>query len=600
MSRRGHQIRTLCLAASLCLALATPAHPAQESDADRLLKDAQAAIDAENYDGALRILEDAKKVYPRNPSFPSLLGDIYEEKDFPSLALDEFRLAQNLRPNDPDILYKLSVALGKLNRERESIAVLERVHAMRPEDSAATGDLGWMYFKVHQLQKGAKLLTQALNSYGPNSNYSMTLGTIYSELYEYDQSRSSYLVAIKDGLKSDSKNFVAVAYYNLALLEEKYYRFPKAMDYGAKSVSTFERPSGHLARGELFLRQQNIRAAFSEFKQAYNLDTSPLSEINLANTQRCAGRIEESIAYLDGVMKSKNLSWMLNYGTDLKTHYKDLHEIYKDDYAALAILERCRASGSLFESVARFFRAVRDDIYSYYHRQMYRSYSRDIADYLMKENNFLNAMISYYDAYQGYPAIALKYLGKAKDFETSVIPEAAASYELEEGLLHDDYGKLKTAYEHLDPAWERDGIARALQRLCLIARSRGDGDSYRAYAERLFTVNPGALLQGGIGLPLVLDVRPDSAGNGKRAEGLRRSLSDLFSHAKSPLAGKDEALEYRYRFAVTVGSDGVDWALVDSATGATLIKEKARLQSLSRRNVAALFNGILDSLYRSD
>jgi tetratricopeptide (TPR) repeat protein len=570
---------------------------AQRPTADEYYTQAQAAIDSENYDNALRLLEKAKKDYPDRQLFPTMLGDLYSEKEFHSLALEEFTIARRLAPDDPDLLYRVSVTLGKLNREKESIAVLERLLGLKGDDVQAIGDLGWMYFKVHQLKKGEKLLLNAISRFGLNTNFAMTLGTIYSEEYEYGKARSYYLLSIKDALKTGSQNSVAVAYYNLALLEEKYYHFPQAMEYAEKSVSHDERPSGHLAKGELYLRQQNIQAAYIEFQRAYNLDTSPLSRINLANILSLSGRVKESQRYLASVMESSNLSWLFNYGTDLASHYRDLHDLYRANYSGLANLELAQAAPDLFSRIRSLSRAAGFRILSWYHTQRYKSYSKDIARILLAENNTLNAMLSYYRAYDGYPAIAAKYLIRAQNFEAALIPDVIPSYNLEQALLENNEKAIRLSLDSLDPVWERDAIARALDATAAIAEKRGDRETYRNASERLFSINPGIMLQRGIGLSLILRIESTKAGDARKLE---HRFASCFERAFSLVASGGETTLWRYRFSGRLDATTFAWKLVDTATGAVLKNEKAQLASLSNRDTAALFNTILEKIYQTE
>ena len=102
-----------------------------------------------------------------------------------------------------------------------------------------------MYFKTHQLEKGEQLLLEALESYGPDRGMYMTLGTLYSGLYDYNNSKRFYLKAIEDALETDDPYFASVAYYNLSLLEHSFYHFNSALRYTEESIRSSDRaPEG--------------------------------------------------------------------------------------------------------------------------------------------------------------------------------------------------------------------------------------------------------------------------------------------------------------------------------------------------------------------
>ncbi|MDR1576582.1 MAG: hypothetical protein LBS37_11300 [Treponema sp.] len=510
-SRRG--IPPL-LALLIFLALAGSETKAQDqgntfSAADELYMDATEAEFAEFWERAIELFNEGKTRYPDDPRFPWALGNLYYGRSLYGFALEEYRGAEALDPYNTYILLRLAETAAYLNRDQESAAYYEQVLALDPDNKEAAGSLGWMYYKVHRLAEGERLLLDALERFGDDPDLSMTLGTVYSDMYRYDEGKYRYGQAIDQGEALDDRFFTAVAYYNLSILESRFYHFDASLSATNASLNTLNRASGRLARGELYLRRLDLKQSQRDYEAAYELDTSPLAKLNLAQVYQISGRLEEARLYAEDCLKAGDLSWMLHYGIDPDRYKRDIHEILYKTYAGLARAERLTPWGRAGEKIRSFFRGVSYRFRAAVHDLFYRKYSLAAADAYGNETYggapHIEMLIQYYNAFERYPRRALPYLRKARDFESSRIPAAAPSYDLEEGLLLKDAALLEKAFTNLDPLWERELISR-----CYREFARSGKAARRGAAEELFALNPGALRQAGISLPL--EIRVDLSG----------------------------------------------------------------------------------------
>ena len=249
-----------------------------------------------------------------------------------------------------------SRSFGKLNQEKKSIDYLTRILATWPDSADTVDDLGWMYFKTHQLDKGESVLRKGIERLGIQRGLAMTLGTIYSGMNRYESSREYYQKAIDEALRVGDRSFAAIAYYNLSLLEHNFFHYNSALRDTDESIAMDDRPSGHLARGELFESRLDFSSAQAEYQSAYAQDTTPLSKMNIAILLQKSGQLELARRYGEEVLSSKDLAWIVYYGTDVVRHFKDVHELLKDVYAGLARQEADRPTAGI---LARALRAVR-------------------------------------------------------------------------------------------------------------------------------------------------------------------------------------------------------------------------------------------------
>jgi tetratricopeptide (TPR) repeat protein len=482
--------------------------------ADELYNQALDAEYAQFWERAIGLLKEGGEKFPGDPRFPRTLGDLYYSRSLYNLAWDEYRKAESINPFDTDILMQLAHTAGYLNRDNDSVEYLERLLLLDADNREAISNLGWMYYKVHRLKEGEALLNQALERFGDDPNLSMTLGTVYSDMYYYDESKYWYQQAIAQGEALWDRGFTAVGYYNLSILESRFYRFDLSLQASNASLESENRASGHLARGEIYLRQLELEKSRADYESAYEIDTSPLAKINLAQIYQISGRLEEARLYAEDCLKTSDLSWMMNYGIDPDRYKRDIHEILYKTYAGLARTERCMPWGRPGEKIRSLFRLAAFRFKSRVNRKLYLKYSLAAGDAYrtvsQPDGTNLDVFIQYYNAFEDYPRRALAWLNGARNFETAIIPAAGPSYDLEEGALMKNETLVSRALAALDPVWEREMISQCYRYLARFGASGKPSPEQEAFRQalvaELFVLNQGALRQAGIGLPVEINV----------------------------------------------------------------------------------------------
>jgi transglutaminase-like putative cysteine protease/tetratricopeptide (TPR) repeat protein len=477
--------------------------------ADELFANASAADYAENWERAIELYREGVTRFADDARFSWSLGNLYYGRSLYSLAWDEYRKTEIISPDNPAVLIRLARTAGYLNRDLASVDYYERALELDSGSKDAIGSLGWMYFKVHRLADGEKLLASALEQFGDDPDFAMTLGTIYSDMYRYDESKLWYNRAIALGESIGDRIFTAIAWYNLSILESRFYKYELCMDATNSSLNILNRASGRLARGELFMRQLELEKAQKDYETAYGIDTSPLAKLNLAHAYQVSGRLEEARLYAEDCLKGTDNSWMLNFGTDPDRYKRDIHLILANIYSGLAETEKLLPREQAREKILSLFRITSYRLKHAVNIRLYRKYCLAAADAysgkIFNEGPPLDSFIQYYNAFKPYPRRALAYLNKARDFETSLIPAAIPTYDFEEGILLGMENITEKALYGFDPLWERELISKCYSEFAKPKRSglfrlrhRNPGTS----AQELFILNRGALRQSGIKLPV--------------------------------------------------------------------------------------------------
>jgi tetratricopeptide (TPR) repeat protein len=549
--------------------------------ADALYQSAIQAQRAEMWERAIALYEEGAGLYPIDPRFSRSLGNLYYERRLYGLAWQQYQKVEELRPLDVNLLYRMSRTAAYLNDDAVSAKYLERLLDISPGNREAIGNLGWTYYKLHRLEEGERLMRDALERFGPDPDLSMTLGTLYSEMFRYEDAKQGYLDAIATAETIGDRLFLSVAYYNLSILETRFYQFDLAFDASSTSLEAQNRASGRLSRGELFQRRLEFTRVFGEYQTAYELDTSPLSKINLAQSYQIAGRLEEARLYAENCLSVSDLSWMLNYGTDPIRYKRDIYKILYKTYEGLGRLESFKQGGfgGLFRRLSYLVKAEE-------HRQLFRKYSLLSANaYSRYTGGELNpdALCLYGDAFEAYPRRALRYVEQARSLETPLIPESAPGYDFDIGRLLKSKQRIADSIATLDPIWERDIIADAYTELARLADSRG---SRNDAIERLFALNAGALRQAGLSLPVSLVI--NSADTPRILRPLRNALKN---------AGLVPTEAARFRLTLTVNPGSINCVLHDNNRGTNLLNRAFPVNSVSGEDLSAFAQTVAEQIF---
>ncbi|MDR2134200.1 MAG: hypothetical protein LBP27_03765 [Treponema sp.] len=582
------------------------------SAADDLYGRALDAELAEYWERAIELFREGSALYPEDPRFPWDLGNLYYSRSLYGLAWEEYRKAEAVIPYQPDLLLSLSRTAGYLNMDKTAVEYLERLLRINPGNKEAIGNLGWMYYKVHRLNDGERLLKAAVELFGEDSDLSMTLGTIYSDMYRYDEGKYWYKKAIGLGESTGDRIFTAVAHYNLSILEARFFRFDLAMDETNASLESQSRASGRLARGELYLRRLDLERSRKDYEAAYGIDTSPLAKLNMAQVYQISGRLEEARLYAEDCLKQNDLSWMLNYGIDPARYRRDIHDILHKTYQGLARAEGFAPSGKTGGKIRSVFKIISCYFRSAVHDRLFYKYSLAAADAYGREvyeggSPHLDSFIQYYNAFENYPRRAIAYLNRAREFESALIPAAVPSYDLEEGILFKNGELLDRALAGLDPVWERELISGCFRELALHGRA-----GRQQAAEELFALNRGALPQAGIALPLEIrlafNVPGDAAASGTNAtlpsapRGARRNMLRALKKAGFRAASPPEG-NARYTLDIRIGGSAAAGYTANCELGdregiSGTLRRSLPLRSFSGEDVYAFARALGNAVFR--
>lgn len=486
------------LSAFAFLALAGAVAVAQPT----LLEEGRNAAAAENYQRAVELYRQAMEADPADPAPALALAELFSEKGLHDLALPVWQQVIRRAPGDLNSWLALAQTWSFLDDNAQSVRVLDGARERFPQSPEVTQALAWMLFKTEDFRRGIALVEAYIADHGTDRSLEMTLGTLYSSVFDYGLSRVHYLKSIElaPGSGAEERNFRSIAWYNLSLLEKGFFQFERADEAIRKSIDEEDRPAGSLAWGELFQGKRDFAEARRLYEKAVVVDETPLGRFDLARLYQQFGLIDEAEAQLARVEAHKDDTWIYNYGVTKDKIRRDLHELRADLHQSRFHLLDFRPRSSPWDWAVWAWDKAREALAWWYHDQTWKSLLVKLSESSLAVRNSPEAWVGLTLAHHDRPALALKYLALVRNHELPKNPRAQASYLIEEGVIRRDPGLLTYALSRAQIPWENEDRERALAVLA---------DTDPTALSTLYRLNAGGLAIRGRALPVRLGVFGD-------------------------------------------------------------------------------------------
>lgn len=194
-------------------------------------------------------------------------------------AIDAFRIAVTLEPDNPDAHNSLATACYLSKEFEEATRHFNRVTQLKPRDAKAFVNLGALYNQIEDYRKAGDTLRKAIQRDGKSAEAYYNLGIAQKHLQQNAMAVNAYRECVK--LKPE----MAEAHLNLANLYVEQKNYKKANEHYEKALEA--RPGfGSAQRGLKRLKalQEQNKAEFSPFGRL--VDTQALAEKNAVTQTR--------------------------------------------------------------------------------------------------------------------------------------------------------------------------------------------------------------------------------------------------------------------------------------------------------------------------
>ncbi|MDY6861355.1 MAG: tetratricopeptide repeat protein [Thermodesulfobacteriota bacterium] len=222
---------------------------------------------------------DTARKYPSNVAFMNL-GEYHLEKGLYDRAIEEFKVAYSLSPDEYQPLYNIGLAYLKKEHYDQAIFVLEDVISKDMSYTKAYSTLGVAYLEKGNIRKAIECENKAMELEPDFPDPYINMGNIYMALDDLNKAGSFYQKALA------LNPFDRDIYYNLGTMhcKRKEYdlgigQFKKALEIDRSSPEIYNN------LGSAFFCQGKYGKALENYRKAFSLSQNNPSILqNLGNT----------------------------------------------------------------------------------------------------------------------------------------------------------------------------------------------------------------------------------------------------------------------------------------------------------------------------
>ncbi|HKL84845.1 MAG TPA: transglutaminase domain-containing protein [Treponemataceae bacterium] len=568
----------------------------QDLELSEILTSAKNAIHSENWENALTILSNGEKKFPNEGEISYLLGTIYFNASLYDSAYNAFSKAEIANYNYSDLYLRLSDTATYLNKDEKAFFWIKKYLEIHPEDLYGWSSFGWLCYKTNRLEEGIVNLNRLIDIYGPDANLCASLANLYTASFNYDDAKKQYTRAIEISEERNQTYLSAIYFYNRSILEEIFYNFDLAYEDTIKSLNSLPRASGYLMQGELELKKLSFKAAFSLYMKAWNIDSSPLATIGVAETLLLAGHPSQALQYLKHALSRPDLFWIANYGTTTDQYKADVHKLERDIYKYLINVEKRKVIHNFSTMINKTMYVWKYHFLAWKEDSFFRIHSKNVSQQyestnsIQPRNSGIQLFIDsyYYQAFNSIRIISKQHLLRAKEIETDHIPASLPSYLFEEGLANHDISLLDQAISTLNPVWEKKYLAEAVaERLKLTKKN--EIEIYNKYISILYTICPSSFITHNISFPVTLSF---SQAQNKKT---KKQMSIFKKYLKSSrFILSDSSL---YFLDIQINDSDISFVFVNKNTKLTIYTQVIHNFDFSRKSYTDVINNLPTELF---
>ncbi len=257
----------------------------------------------QDYNRALRLIEESLRINPKNPNAYSQLGFLLSKLNRHEQAVDAYKEAVSLNPEDYKSFFGLGFAYIRINEYQKAVGPLIQCTTINSNFPDAFYRLGLTYETLGQLEKAAVAYQQFIEiNPGPVWTGLNQLGAVYVKMSQYDQA----ILAFQEVLQSNPTDLKAI--YNLAYaydmsgqydlaaplyrklislnpkdarsynellfrLFDKAGQYEKAIEIGQEIIrQSSDNPNDYYNLGIIYYKKEDYETAMEAYKKALSLN----------------------------------------------------------------------------------------------------------------------------------------------------------------------------------------------------------------------------------------------------------------------------------------------------------------------------------------
>ena len=308
-------------------------------------------------------------------------------------AVEAYRDALEVFPDEDVLLYELKDLLKKEGRNGEVVNVAKKILELHPDDFNNLLDLSGALISLDRYRDAENYLLRALDIKKTKEVYDL-LGNLYSKLEDYKSAIKYYKESLKLQDDPEVRYFVAKCYYKLN-------NYDTALKEIRKALRKNKAAKYYLLASKIAMDKGDTNYALKYGREALKLQDSPEVRLLLSEVLLSAGEYEEIIHILKDLAKSGNLKALQILGDALEKsgRYDDAIAIYD------RIVEIDENNINALKGLARIYLKKKD-----------LENARNVLENLVKivpENKEVNEDLAFVYSSLGEYEKALKYINQA-------------------------------------------------------------------------------------------------------------------------------------------------------------------------------------------
>ena len=146
-----------------------------------------------NFEAAQDVLDEARAKFDQDEQVHFLQGALYERQKEYGSAENAFRRALEINADNPAVLNYLGYMLADNDTKLdEALQMVQKAVESDPINGAYLDSLGWVYFRLEQLELAEQYLKRALLFSGSDPTIHEHLGDVYLQTGRIDEARAAY------------------------------------------------------------------------------------------------------------------------------------------------------------------------------------------------------------------------------------------------------------------------------------------------------------------------------------------------------------------------------------------------------------------------
>ena len=194
-------------------------------------------------------------------------GVVYDELGMHKEAIEAFKQAIRINPDDADAHNNLGVVYHKLGMHKEAIEAYKEAIRINPDHADAHYNLGVAYFFLGMHKEAIEAFKEAIRINPDYADAHRNLGIVYGELHKHREAIEAYKEAIRINPDDATAYYnLGVNYYNLRMYREAVEAYKQAIRINPDNADA------HNNLGEAYKGLGMYKEAVESFKQAIRIN----------------------------------------------------------------------------------------------------------------------------------------------------------------------------------------------------------------------------------------------------------------------------------------------------------------------------------------